>query len=114
MAGELEAVLLGHGGGPLFNGAAIDFLGAAALGAYQVVVMGVGIAMAVQGFAIGHVEGVHCIDIGQGLQGAVHGGQAHLFLTLLELVVDLLGGGEFLHFPQYLNDCGALLGIARA
>ena len=55
VAGELEAVLLGHGGGPLFNGAAIDFLGAAALGAYQVVVMGVGIAMTVQGLSLIHI-----------------------------------------------------------
>ena len=71
VTGELEAVLLSHGGCPLFNRAAVDLLGAATLGAYQVVVMGVGLAVAIEGFAVGHVERVHCIDVGQGLQGTV-------------------------------------------
>ena len=60
---ELKAVFLGYRGGPLLDGATVDFLGAAALGTHQMVVMGIGIAVAVQRLTRRHMERIDRIDL---------------------------------------------------
>ncbi len=70
------AVLRGDGLGPLFHGGALDLDGLAADAAHQVVVVVAAGAAAVDGLAVGGAQDVDLARVGEGLEGAVDGGQA--------------------------------------
>ena len=59
-----------------------------------VVVVLVGHAVPVEGLAVAHAQHVDGVDVGERLQGAVHGGEPDLRVAALELAVNLLRGGE--------------------
>ena len=84
-------MLVGYFAGPAFDGAAVDFHGAAAFGAHKVMVVGFRGACAVEGFPTGHVQHVYGVNVGQGLQCAVHGGQADFVVAPGEFFVDFFG-----------------------
>ncbi|GAA3103306.1 hypothetical protein GCM10020254_56340 [Streptomyces goshikiensis] len=65
-------------------------------------------AAAVDGFAVAGPQHVDLAGVGEGLEGAVHGGQAHGVTAVLEHVVQLLGAAELVHLVQRRGHGGPL------
>lgn len=79
---------------PGLDWATINFHCFATVGAYQVVVVIVHHAAAVKSFTSFIVQRIDGADLRHLLQGAVNGGQAHLFALLREFVMNILGTGK--------------------
>ena len=99
---------------PLLDGTTVDFRGLAAVGADHVVVMVAASAVAVQGFASVHVQHVDGVDFCEGLQGAVHGGQANAFAADDQLIVDVAGRVEVFEISKDRDHSCTLAGAAGA
>src|SRR5690625_2384092 len=73
--------------------------------------MAAGLALPVQGLPVACHQDVQAAGAGQGLQGAVDGGQSDRLPVALHLLVDLLCTAEVVLPRKGLEDRGALAGI---
>ena len=76
----------------------------------EMVVMGLGDALAETGFAVAAAQNIEQAVVGHGLQEAVDGRQRNLLLGILQPAMQLLGRGEIVDLAQGLSDSQSLLG----
>ena len=114
MSDEREAVLFGGGLSPGLDGAAFDLLAGAALDAHEVMVVVLGEAVPVEGFALWALDDVDGADFREPLQRAVDGGEPDLLVAVEQCRVDVFGGAELVNVFQRVHDGLALAGHARA
>lgn len=82
MSDEREAVLFGGGLSPGLYGTAFDLLAGAALDAHEVMVVVLGEAVPVEGFALWALDDVNGADFCEPLQRAVDGGETDLLVAV--------------------------------
>ncbi len=103
-----ETVTVAGSGGPAFDFGPFDLDGAAALAAYEVVMVFVAGAATVARFAVVASEGVNLARFGQGPHLVVDGGKGDVVALGLEFGVEVLRGAEAVRGVQYGGE-GAFL-----
>jgi hypothetical protein len=105
-----EAGLGSDAAGPCLDLWPFDFLGSAAAAADEVVMVGVGIAAAVDRLPIGGVDDVDHAGVGQALQVPVDGTERDPVALATQLNVQVLGAVESLGAGELVGDECALPG----
>jgi hypothetical protein len=89
-----ESVSVGDAGGPPLDFGALDFFGAAATAAYQMVMVVLAVAAPVQGLTVVGSQGVQFPGFGECAELVVDGGQPDVLASRPQLHEQVLGGAE--------------------
>lgn len=103
-------VRLRNRGNPLFKFFNTQILGSSAIAAHQVMVVGVSVALAIQGLALAGAQYVNLMVFSQCLKVAINRRQADLVPARGEVLEDLLCAAEVAVLAEVVENRLALLG----